>query len=567
MIHFALDGVGVSVPDDGASLLEVLRERLGARSVKDGCSPQGQCGCCTVWIDGAPRVSCVTPARRVAGRQVTTLDGLDPHLRDLYAHSFSARGASQCGFCTPGIIMRLAGTTAKGENAAEEGIRRMLSAHLCRCTGWQSVVEAGMAAASTALGNTSGPDPSDMSSLPAGAGRLPAYQPELEALQARDLTAASARAEIEGGIAQSVGIEVALGRGGFASDSAPSGVMVALPPRSSELDDPGLWTLGDTPEQARRLAGKVQGRRSTAALRHPLEVPPGSWAITLATTFVEPAYLEPDASWCLPAGEPASPLANGGAFGGKTASPAPAAARLLADLRGAPVRVAFDREDVVRLGPKRPPMAAGLNLDGSGVVRVAITPGSSSLGPWIEAFSSVLPRATIEEVAVPGPPVSAAIRAAGWAEAAVLDAVLRHLARAGGHEGSSESETVAEVYGRAGGSARASLRPDGSVLVEVEAGELLDSVVLRSYCLGAAHQALGWVRSEGVAVSTDGSVLDLTIRSFGILPAARTPPIEVRMSPGSGPAVNGSDTVFAAVAAAAWIAAGLPPAWPSQVAG
>ena len=76
-IDFSVDGRDVAVDDDGASLLEVLRDRVGVRSVKDGCSPQGQCGCCTVLVDGAPRVSCVTPARRVAGRQVTTPDGMD----------------------------------------------------------------------------------------------------------------------------------------------------------------------------------------------------------------------------------------------------------------------------------------------------------------------------------------------------------------------------------------------------------------------------------------------------------------------------------------------------------
>ncbi|MHB1912995.1 MAG: (2Fe-2S)-binding protein, partial [Acidimicrobiales bacterium] len=92
--------------DDGCSLLEALRDRLGRRSAKDGCSPQGQCGCCTVWVDGAARVACVTPARRVAGRSVTTLDGLDPDVRDRWAGAFLDHGASQCGFCTPGIIMR-----------------------------------------------------------------------------------------------------------------------------------------------------------------------------------------------------------------------------------------------------------------------------------------------------------------------------------------------------------------------------------------------------------------------------------------------------------------------------
>ena len=75
-LAFTVDGRAVEVDDDGASLLEVLRDRLGCRGPKDGCSPQGQCGCCTVLVDGAPRVACVTPARRVAGREVTTIDGL-----------------------------------------------------------------------------------------------------------------------------------------------------------------------------------------------------------------------------------------------------------------------------------------------------------------------------------------------------------------------------------------------------------------------------------------------------------------------------------------------------------
>ena len=68
-----VDGREVSFPDDGSTLLDLLRERLGITSAKDGCSPQGQCGCCTVLVDGQPRVSCVTPARRVAGRTITTL--------------------------------------------------------------------------------------------------------------------------------------------------------------------------------------------------------------------------------------------------------------------------------------------------------------------------------------------------------------------------------------------------------------------------------------------------------------------------------------------------------------
>jgi hypothetical protein len=105
--------------------------------------------------------------------------------------------------------------------------------------------------------------------------------------------------------------------------------------------------------------------------------------------------------------------------------------------------------------------------------------------------------------------------------------------------------------------------PDDSVEVEVDAGPSVDEVVLRSYCVGAAHQALGWVRSEGIAVDDTGAVHDLTIRSFGILRAVDTPPVSVTVrTEGDGPVVNGSDAVFAAVAGARWLADGLPPRWP-----
>ena len=75
VVRLVVDGAEVEVPADG-SLLDALRESLGIRTAKDGCSPQGQCGCCTVWVDGQPRVACVTPVARVRGRTVTTVDGL-----------------------------------------------------------------------------------------------------------------------------------------------------------------------------------------------------------------------------------------------------------------------------------------------------------------------------------------------------------------------------------------------------------------------------------------------------------------------------------------------------------
>jgi xanthine dehydrogenase small subunit len=502
-ITFVVDGRSVEVDDDGASLLDVLRDRLGVRSPKDGCSPQGQCGCCTVLVDGQPRVACVTPARRVAGRTITTVDGLDDTVRDGWAEAFLATGGSQCGFCTPGIVVRLAALEAKGGRDVE----RALAAHLCRCTGWRTIVEA-----FGAYGHVQ-PSP-------------------------RDLGAASRRATIEGGAPQQVGPEVILGRAGFADDTAPADALVAVP------DGAGGWALGETLAGARAAAGKVQGRRTTASLRHPLEVPPGDWALTLRTTWVEPAYLETDASWCEPGGEPVTPLANGGAFGGKAVSVAPAAARHLADEHGRPVRVLLSREDVVRLGPKRPPIAAGLRDDGTGVARVVRTDGIAV------AFGAVAPGLEVEEVEVPGPPTSAAVRAAGWAEAAVLLAGLR----------GEQEATVASPTGAA-----ATALVDGAgIRVRVACGDPLDEVVLRSYCVGAAHMALGWVRSEGLAVDEAGTVHDLTIRSFGILRPSEMPPVDVEIVRDAGEPVNGSDAVFAAVAASAWIGQGCPPEWPTQ---
>jgi CO/xanthine dehydrogenase Mo-binding subunit len=104
---------------------------------------------------------------------------------------------------------------------------------------------------------------------------------------------------------------------------------------------------------------------------------------------------------------------------------------------------------------------------------------------------------------------------------------------------------------------------DGRLEITVSCGDPLDDVVLRSYCVGAAHMALGWVTSEGLAVDDEGEPHDLTIRSFGIVRPSDMPPVEVTIEPGEGPPVNGSDAVFAAVAAAVWHHQGYPPDWPT----
>jgi xanthine dehydrogenase small subunit len=520
-VTFALNGATVTVGDDGASLLDALREDLGCRSVKDGCSPQGQCGCCTVWVDGAARVACVTPLRRVAGRAVTTVDGLVPDLRDRWVDAFVATGASQCGFCTPGILLRLAALENGARPPTRQAVESALLAHLCRCTGWQSIVEAGC----IALGLT-----------------------EAAPRPLRDPLLAAWRAQLEGPAFQSSGADVVLGGGGFADDIAPADALVQLGAATT--------TLAPSLRAARQGSEKVQGRNSTVPLIHPVPLPEGEWALTLQTTWVEPAYVEPDASWCRPGAVPATPLANGGAFGGKRHSPVADRARDLAADTNVAVRVLWSREDVVRHGPKRPPLALGLRPDRSGRLRIGRTAGSADLSALCDRVRAVAPLLDIEEVEVVGPPVGAELRGAVWSEVLAALSALDHRDTGPG---------PADVRVPGGGRAVVSMSGDvEAVRVDVWAGEVLCPVTLRSYALGAVHQALGLVWSEGIAVDPDGAPLDLTIRSFGILAARDMPPVEVILHPDDRWPVNGSDAVFAATLAAAWTAEGLPPTWPTR---
>ena len=403
----------------------------------------------------------------------------------------------------------------RSPDADHAAVEQALLAHLCRCTGWRTILDAWDGY---------------------GAEHPP-----------RDLDAAAARATLEGGVLQRLDPPVALGAGGFADDTAPAGSLVAL------LDPDGVWTLGESVAAARRAAGTVQGRRTTEAARPPVDLPadPGEpWDLALQTSWVEPAYLETDASWAEPGGDPADPLANGGAFGGKSGTEVPDVALRLADEHDRPVRALYKREDAVRRGAKRPPLAAGLRHDGSGVVRVARTPGVA------DAIRAVLPTVEVVEVDVAGPPTSTALRGAGVAEAAVLAAVLA---------GPDDDGWLGPVTWTGAGAARARIGADGTIQVRVDAGDPLDEVALRSYCVGAAHQGASWVTSESLTVGDDGSVHDLTIRSFGILRAVDTPPIEVTLDGRSGAPAAVSDHVFAAVAAAVWHHQGTPSAWPTGV--
>jgi xanthine dehydrogenase molybdenum-binding subunit len=143
MTRFTLNGKTVEVEEGHPHLLAALREELGVVSPKDGCSPTGQCGCCTVLVDGRAITSCTQSLESVAGKSVVSLEGLPSEEVSRYARAFAARGALQCGFCTPGIVMRTkALVDAKGPALTRAEASRFLGAHLCRCTGYVKILDA-----------------------------------------------------------------------------------------------------------------------------------------------------------------------------------------------------------------------------------------------------------------------------------------------------------------------------------------------------------------------------------------------------------------------------------------
>ncbi|MDH5502445.1 MAG: molybdopterin-dependent oxidoreductase [Acidimicrobiia bacterium] len=141
--NLVVNGQAIEVGMHHPHLLAALREEVGVTSAKDGCAPQGQCGCCTVLLDGKAIQACLVSMEKAAGKEVVTLEGFDEAERDRLARGFAAKGALQCGFCTPGILVRAkALIDQKGKDLDRTTIEGRLGAHLCRCTGYVGIVDA-----------------------------------------------------------------------------------------------------------------------------------------------------------------------------------------------------------------------------------------------------------------------------------------------------------------------------------------------------------------------------------------------------------------------------------------
>ena len=141
-VSFTLNGKPVSIPyESGMHLLEVLREECGIVSAKNGCAPEGTCGCCTVLVDGQPVLACLRKPEHLAGHEVTTLEGIPEDMRRVLGEAFVLEGGVQCGFCIPGSWFAQL-VVGERPGLSREAVAKALDGHLCRCTGYARIIDA-----------------------------------------------------------------------------------------------------------------------------------------------------------------------------------------------------------------------------------------------------------------------------------------------------------------------------------------------------------------------------------------------------------------------------------------
>lgn len=138
---------------EGESLLYVLRERMGLPGSKNACE-QGECGSCTVYLDGVPACACLVAGGQIEGREVVTVEGLagEKGLHPVQ-QSFLDAGAVQCGFCTPGLLVQTHDLLERNQHPSDPEIREALAGNLCRCTGYEKILDAVRLAAARATGS------------------------------------------------------------------------------------------------------------------------------------------------------------------------------------------------------------------------------------------------------------------------------------------------------------------------------------------------------------------------------------------------------------------------------
>src|SRR6202171_2398566 len=140
-VNFKLNGKPVEVAyEPGMHLLEVLREECGIVSPKNGCAPEGTCGCCAVLVDGRPVLSCLRKPEQMEGRDVVTLEGVPEEMRNVLGEAFVLEGGVQCGFCIPGIVVRASSMLRQGCTEDCEAVAQVLAGHASRSNHYQHML-------------------------------------------------------------------------------------------------------------------------------------------------------------------------------------------------------------------------------------------------------------------------------------------------------------------------------------------------------------------------------------------------------------------------------------------
>ncbi len=479
-ISFTLNGEPRTVPILlEESLLETLRTRCSVYSPKDGCQPQGQCGCCLALVDGVAKTTCALPAAKIDGKEIVTLEGLPEEERQLIAKSFVTVAGLQCGFCIPGIALRAKGFLDKTPDPSRDQIARSLAGHLCRCTGYSKILDAIELMAKARRGEET-PEPCTDGRVGSSLARYTGqeltlgdrpYVDDMERpgllhgavvlsphARARVLAIDTSKATAHPGVvavatAKDVPGErwyglvyndwpgfVAEGEetrcvGDFlaavaAEDEATAREAAALVEIEYEVLEPTLdpeAALADgarqvNPKHANALSNTIVLRGDAEkALAESAHVVSGTWS----TQRIEHLYLEPEAALAEPTedgklrlytqgqgifddqrqvaaflGIPEDDLyvelvPNGGAFGGKEDMSIQAQTALLAKLTNRPVKLTLDREESIRIHPKRHPIVMDYTVgcDEEGVLTAVKARMIGDSGAYASVGSKVLERA------------------------------------------------------------------------------------------------------------------------------------------------------------------------------
>ncbi len=471
MLSFALNGRPQNIEvDPRLSTLDLLREKLGITSLKAGCAPQGICGCCLVLINGQPRLSCTLPNKSLAGKDVQTQEGLPPEKRDLLAACFAECSATACGYCTPGTLTHATALLTNKPDLSEEDLKKSLNLHLCRCTGYSSILDAVQRAGAVLRGEAEAPR------LPESALDAPRGEKIfVDDLQFPGMVAGVlAFSSVASGKIRSLNTAVLRAEPGVLA-------VVELRREGDLLEWPGepvLAIAAIDAESAQKACAKVAieiepltGQESVLRLRsrrmegeEPTLIHRAS--VQLRLPFTDPVYLEPEAA--LADGDrlysaaddlfsafadrkvQLRQLPSGGSYGGRIAGPVEEAALRLSVATGKPVKVACSLEEGMRLHLRRPAVEVWLEggLDergGLGLIRgkVKIDGGCSARegDVLVAQVLGALPYAPqrleleVELWEGTGPRTGPVRGGAAVGLAVALEQLLERLALAGGQDG------------------------------------------------------------------------------------------------------------------------------------